>query len=346
MIQNYQVCRLPTNDPQWISFAESFPYANIFQNPVWIDLLAECYGYKPFILALKDDIDQIHAVIPLIEINSILTGKRWVSLPFSDYSIPLYKDEESLERLSQELAVLYKEKNLSLMEIRWKIPAESSFQFNSQFYLHQLHLDRDPENVMKKFHRTQRQNIHTAEKNNVEIEWGQNLEYLREFYHLHCLTRRRQGVPVQPWHFFELILRRIIERDLGFILLARAQGQCLAAGLFLHWGKTLTYKYASSSEILQNLRPNHLLTWTAIRWACENSFTIFDFGRTDKSNEGLRTYKTRWGVEETELVYSTTSLKKQQHTSGKFTVLVEKFIQKSPIWVCKLSGEVLYRHFG
>jgi len=41
----------------------------------------------------------------------------------------------------------------------------------------------------------------------------------------------------------------------------------LAAGLFLNWQRTLIYKYAASDDRGQDLRPNHLLTWTAIRWA-------------------------------------------------------------------------------
>ncbi len=346
MNQSNQLIKLDSTDPRWMSFAESSSQANVFHHPAWMNLLAECYGYKPFILALQENEDQIGAGLALMEVKSVLSGKRWVSLPFSDYFIPVYKDDEAANRLSRELADYYQEAKIPKVEIRWKIPANPSIQYGSEFYLHRLTLDRDPEVVEKKLHRTQRQNIHTAEKNGVEIEVGRQLEHVREFYRLHCITRRRQGVPVQPWHFFELIFKRLIDNDLGFVLLAHAQGQCLAAGLFLHWGKTLTYKYASSSENLQNLRPNHLLTWSAIRWGCENGFSIFDFGRTDVSNEGLRTYKSRWGVDESELVYSTLSEKTPHQSSGRLTSLMEKVIQKSPLWVCKLAGEVLYRHYG
>ena len=39
--------------------------------------------------------------------------------------------------------------------------------------------------------------------------------------------------------------------------------------------------------------------------ACDINFSVFDFGRTDLDNEGLRTFKSNWGTVETELVYST-----------------------------------------
>lgn len=177
-------------------------------------------------------------------------------------------------------------------------------------------------------HRTQRQNIKTAEKNGVQIIRGEDLDHLRVFYRLQCLTRHRQGFPVQQWRFFELLINRIISQGLGFILLAYKDDQCLAAGLFLHWNKILCYKYAASSESEQTLRPNHLITWTAVRWGCENGFKIFDFGRSDFKNEGLRTYKNRWGTDETPLTYSLLSDQSPHLSSGRMAPLMHKIIRR------------------
>lgn len=346
MNKNTSTIQLEIDNIRLQNFAESFSQSNIFHHPKWIQLLADCYGYKPRLMALSNNEDQLLAYLPLMEVKAIPTGKRWISLPFSDYSIPLFNNVQSLEELTQSLERMKQSLKVSRIEIRWELTGSSSFQPGSEFFLHRLHLEKDPEVVLKKLHRTQRQNIHIAEKSGVEIKRGTNMETMREFYHLHCLTRHRQGVPVQPWRFFKIMQEQILEKNLGFILLARAQDETLAAGLFLHWGKTLTYKYASSIEKLQNLRPNHLLTWTAIRWGCENGFSIFDFGRTDKTNDGLRTYKTRWGVEETELTYSIFSNNKEEHKQKNLISVMENIIKKSPLWFCRLSGEILYRYFG
>jgi CelD/BcsL family acetyltransferase involved in cellulose biosynthesis len=153
-------------------------------------------------------------------------------------------------------------------------------------------------------------------------------------------------MPVQPWRFFQLIFSNLIEKGRGFILLAQQDDHCLAAGLFLHWNHTLTYKYSASSDKGQNLRPNHLLTWTAIRWGCEHGFQSFDFGRTDVNDEGLRTYKHRWGAEELPLNYFTIPGRSEQPSSGKLMRTMQTIIQNSPVWVCKLAGEALYKHFA
>jgi CelD/BcsL family acetyltransferase involved in cellulose biosynthesis len=113
----------------------------------------------------------------------------------------------------------------------------------------------------------------------------------------------------------------------------------LAAGLFLHWYHTLTYKYSASDDEGQKLKPNHLLTWTAIRWGCENGFKIFDFGRTDVKDEGLRTFKNRWGAKELPLIYSTLSTVTERASSGRLMMIMQK--SSGSQLICWLAGETL-----
>ncbi len=282
----------------------------------------------------------------MLEISSALTGRRWTSLPFTDHCQPLYRDSNDLEFLTKELIRTSQNKHTPHIEVRWELPKIPGIQQKSLYVQHTLNLDQDIESISRSLHRTQRQNIKTAEKNGLYVKRGENLEYLQIFYQLHCQTRRRQGVPVQPWRFFELLFKRVIGKGHGFILLAYKDEQCLAAGLFLHWNTTLCYKYAASTGNEQTLRPNHLLTWVAVCWGCENGYKILDFGRSDNENEGLRTYKNRWGANEIPLTYSYFSNQPSKLSSGREAAFLQKFIRISPLWVCRLTGEVLYRHFG
>jgi hypothetical protein len=334
------------NDERWVAFVESSSQANIFHHPMWSNLLGECYGYQPFVVALIDNQDRLHAGLPMLDVSSLLTGRRWVSLPFTDYCSPLYEDLNALDRLTNGLINLSQAKNNHRVEVRGELTTSSAVKTSSQFVQHSVNLDRDIEEISKSLHRTQRQNIKTAEKNGIRIERGEDLAALKTFYHLHCLTRRRQGVPVQPWRFFKLLLESIIENGHGFILLAYKSDHCLAAGLFLYWRQALIYKYAASDDIEQDLRPNHLLTWTAINWGCENRIKFFDFGRTEIANEGLRTFKIRWGAAEAPLTYSFLFDDPKQVSSDSAQAVMHSVIKNSPVWACRLAGEVLYKHFG
>jgi CelD/BcsL family acetyltransferase involved in cellulose biosynthesis len=332
-------------DRRWLEYVKLKPDATIFHHPTWLNLLKECYGYRPFIFALCDTTGEIKAGLPVIEIRN-LSRRRWVSLPFSDYCPPLFDDPESLAQITNDLTTLYQTGVVPNIEVRWDLPPHPLIQSNVSYYLHTLKLDSDPQLVHRNFKRTHRQNISTAEERGVRIEWGREPNDLSHFYSMQLETRRRKGVPVQPRKFFELIGKEILGQGLGFILLAYKDNRCLAGGLFLHWQQTLTYKYAASSGEDQECRPNNLLSWIAMRWGCENGYSVFDLGRSEPENSGLRRFKCGWGAEESPLIYSSLSGKPAGNHNGKLKSIMGSVIRKSPSWVCRMTGEILYRYIS
>jgi CelD/BcsL family acetyltransferase involved in cellulose biosynthesis len=343
-----EILKLDVKDARWLSLIEKDPAATIFHHPAWMEVLSECYGYHPFILAVVDKERQISAGIPVAEITNHLAPRRWVSLPFSDYCTPLYRDEESLRHLASALVEQQHTNNCHRVEVRTALPGQPDIGVQSHFVLHTVPLEADSAIVAKRATRQQMQNVRTAEKNEIRIVRGTSLAEVGKFFRLHSLSRRRHGVPVQPWNYFKLLTRFILEKNLGFVLLAYKDNFCISAGLFLHWQRTLTYKYSATDEAYQNLRPNHLVTWTAMKWGCKNGFAIFDFGRADLDDEGLRAYKCRWGAEEAPLSYSHIPSTPESKISGESTLnnLLKKVIRRSPVWLCQFIGGILYRYVG
>lgn len=339
---------LQTTDPRWLSLIEQDPAATIFHHPAWMELLTACYGYRAFIFAVKGRDGQIRAGIPMAEVNDHLTPRRWVALPFSDYCAPLSVEEGGSGALADALVEQQQAKQSPRIEVRWTLPEQEHLQVQSSYVLHTVPLERDEAKVAKRSHRQQMQNVRTAEKNEIRIVRGAGLDEVRAFYRLHSLSRRKHGVPVQPWSFFKLLTEKLLARDLGFVLLAYKEDACISAGLFLNWQKTLTYKYSATDEASQNLRPNHLATWTAMQWGCANGYTRFDFGRADLEDEGLRSYKRRWGAEETPLCYSyiPTAPQASKAGDGKLGGLLKEIIRRSPVWVGQSAGELFYRFMG
>lgn len=153
--------------------------------------------------------------------------------------------------------------------------------------------------------RTIRYSIRKAERCGVTIEEATTPEGVGEFYRLHLLTRAKHGVPSQPLRFFHGLLDGLAPGAVPSVLLARDGGATIAAGFFIEFNRALYFKYsASDPECLASKTPNHLLTWHAIRTACERGLESFDFGRTSLSNEGLCRYKRMWGAGESPLAYS------------------------------------------
>jgi lipid II:glycine glycyltransferase (peptidoglycan interpeptide bridge formation enzyme) len=216
---------------------------------------------------------------------------------------------------------------------------------SGKFYWHTTALSLDPEAVFRRFKQSQVQrNIRRAEKEGVTVHVGTTWENMQLFYGLHINTRRRQGVPVQPIGYFRSLWKNLVSEGLGFIALAYHHKQLLAAAVFLHWKKTITYKYGASDSRFWGLRPNNLIMWQAIRWGCENGYQVFDWGRTDLEDEGLRDFKLGWGSEEKMLQY-TILADRPPHPAGqgRLRKAMKIVIQHSPTWVCRVMGELFYR---
>jgi hypothetical protein len=134
---------------------------------------------------------------------------------------------------------------------------------------------------------------------------------------------------------------RMLEPGLGFVLLAYAGGVPIAGAVFLASDGTVIYKYSASKREAWSLRPNDLLLWTAIRWAIENDFRLFDFGRTPSSQHGLRAFKAGW-TDEHVLAYSTIARRPSGMSLARWAG-VGSLVRHSPPWVARYLGELFYR---
>jgi lipid II:glycine glycyltransferase (peptidoglycan interpeptide bridge formation enzyme) len=129
------------------------------------------------------------------------------------------------------------------------------------------------------------------------------------------------------------------------VLVARAGNHPVAAGVFLSGVSTVFYKNSASNDSGTRLRANNAILWHAIRWACLNGYSIFDFGRTDFASEGLREFKRGWGTEEISLTYTVRGLSKASGSSAaRMARLMRPFIQRTPMFVCRGIGRTLYRY--
>ncbi len=336
---------LSPGDARWESFISTHQQACIFHHPAWVNCLAKSYKYHPYILALTGSHGRIEAGLPMLQIIRPFTSRRSVSLPFSDHCAPLFDNRQDLDLLLDEFTKA-NEGIPNKIEIRWNYSTNPLYTTATHFVLHNISLCPDFPQVASSIHSMHTRNARAAQKRGVRVELKNDLRSVRIFYDLHTRTRRFQGVPVQPWDFFELIFSDIIDKGLGFVILAYHENKCLAGAVFLHWQSTLTYKYGASSRESLNLRPNDLIFWTAIQWGCEHGFTSLDLGRTDLENHGLREYKSRWGAVEIPLTYSYLPGDSKTSALNKLMPVLNQVIRHSPLFLCRLAGKMLYGYFG
>ena len=336
---------LELEDPRWTSFVERREDALAFHRPAWARLIAEAYGFPTFVFAMLDERGGVIAGTPIAEVKSPFGRRRWVSLPFTDELPPLHDPGADGFEFAAGLDSAWRAAGVHSLELRAPL-AYAGAHRRSDAVVHRLPLGADPDALFRRFHRSQVQrNIRRAEREHVRVRVGESEEALTStFYDLHVGTRRRLGVPVQTRRFFRLLWRRLIEPGDGFVLIAEAGREPIAAAVFLVGARSITYKYGASNAAAWSLRPNHLLFWTAIRRACECGYDELDFGRTDLSDTGLRAFKAGWGTVEEPLEYMTLCDGPLSQARGRAAHLLSGLIRRSPTFVCRALGALFYRY--
>jgi len=233
-------------------------------------------------------------------------------------------------------------------EIRTLSPAVTDAR-PASYFLHTLDLTGTEAEIFSTFHKDSVQRrIRRARKLDIRLEKSGG-EALRLFYRLHCQTRRRQGVPIQPFRFFEMLWQILPATAQPSVYLARLGHTYIAGMIVIHFGKTAYYKFGASDPEFFSSAVNQLLMWEAIRDAKQGGCTAFDFGRTSVSNPGLRAYKSRWGTKEHPLDYLQLPRAGRSRSLTETSALhrgIRRIVRCLPISVNRLAGELLYRHLA
>ena len=337
----------PIADPRWARFVDATPGASVFAHPAWLELLTRCYRYEFSALCATGDDGEFVLGMPLARVESRLTGRRLVSLPFSDYCPPVRAVDAGPDadfRLADALADLRRSSGLKV-EIHDAFPQIEGAHVVSRFFLHRLELENDADAVLRRASKSQKSSRTKARREGVTTRVGTDRAALDTFYGLHLRTRRRLGVPTQPRRFIRAF-EQLFARGLGYVLIADYQGQPIAAAVFLTFADTTVYKYGASDERHLGLRPNNLVLAEAIRTACESGHTTFDFGRTDATNDGLAAFKRSFGAAERELSYTYLADDVPAEGHGRLDKVLAGVIQRGPQWTGQAIGSALYRHVG
>jgi hypothetical protein len=337
----------PLNFRDWDEWLASAPDATIFHSVEWARVLTESYGYRPMYFSMGINADP-PVLLPLMEVSSFLTGRRGVSLPFSDQCSPLLTHNIGPVELKDIVFEHGRREGWRFVEFRDGTLFNEADTPAISFYLHQLDLTCDLARYLETIRHGTRSSLNKARRAGVSTSFENSDEAMETFYRLNCLTRKRHGLPPQPPEFFKRLLDHIIVRRLGIIMTVSHEGRPAAAAVCLHFGRNAIMKYAAHDLAVQAVRPNNMLVWEAIRWHAENGFHVLSFGRSDMKNQGLRWFKNGWNLKERVLRYYKYDLK-QNCTVAQSRPLVDwspRIFSRMPVPLLRSIGRVLYKHMG
>jgi CelD/BcsL family acetyltransferase involved in cellulose biosynthesis len=338
----------PLRDPRWQAFIEWHADSSAFHRVEWLRALQSCYGYVPRALTLTAPDSPLQNALPYCEVSSSLTGKRLVSLPFSDHCEPLVSHPQELDALLGAAAEKVDAKRWKYFEMRPLLrvpPSPSVLAVSETFYFHRLNLRPSEEILFKRFHKDSVQRkIRRAAREGLRYEDGSSDKLLRCFYKLLVMTRRRQGFPPQPLKWFRTLIA-----CMGSNLKIRVafKGETpVTSILTISHKRTLIYKYGCSDRRFNNLGGMAMLFWNAIQEAKATGMDDLDMGRSGTENAGLVTFKERWGAERSTVKYWRYPIQATHSKSESFIKYASRFVPLAPNASLELLGKFLYRHIG
>jgi len=129
----------PTQFPDWDSLILRHSEASFFHSAAWAKVLQKAYGFTPLYFTIFDG-GLLSACLPVMEIDSFLTGRRGVSLPFSDYCEPLASSQEEFQELFTEATEYGKQHRWKSLELRGGGSFLATHPASSTYLLHTLDL--------------------------------------------------------------------------------------------------------------------------------------------------------------------------------------------------------------
>ncbi|HEX3627578.1 MAG TPA: GNAT family N-acetyltransferase [Verrucomicrobiae bacterium] len=317
---------------------------SFFHGTAWAKVLTETYGYEPVYFVSGET----GAVLPLMEVDSPLTGQRGVALPFTDVCEPLCADRVEFHKLFRNAVELGVARGWKYIEFRGGEPSFNGAAPSLAFYGHSIEIPPDEETFISQLKNPVRRAIRKAEKSGVRVEISRDLEAVKQYYVLHCQSRKRHGLPPQPFSFFRNIHRHALLDGSGMVVLAHWGKVPVAGAMFLHSGDKAIYKFGASDDTFQHLRGNNLVFREAIGWLSRNGFKKLDLGRTSIVNEGLRRFKLGWNADETTIRYYRFCLRQKNFVSmrDEGSGWHNQIFKKLPLSISRIAGEILYRHWA
>lgn len=153
-----------------------------------------------------------------------------------------------------------------------------------------LDLQPGPEALFKELHASRRKNVRHGLRAGVEVFRAKTEEEAKSFYEVnvgwHHTKRKKIKSPQMPWDAF---LERFRQNDNFAYMVARYSGKVIAGiSLRVFPGGLVEFSNHSSLDEFLYLKPNEVLQWKCIEWACQQGFRRCSLG-------GAHTFHRRFG---------------------------------------------------
>jgi len=330
----------------WDDLIAEHPGSSVFHSSHWAKVLSETYNYIPRYFIQQSE-KGLEFMLPVMEVRSSLTGIRGISLPFTDFCEPYIERKAGFNEIFERVTGSGKDFKWKFLEIRGGGDLLENINPSLEYFGHKLKLTNET-GLWAGLKSNTKRNIKKAQKEGVTVDIAGSAQAMHEFYRLNCITRRKHGLPPQPYQFFRNVYEHIIKAGFGSIISAFYGRTIIAASIYFHSEDQVLYKYGASDIAHIHTRANQLIMWEAIKHYTGMGYTSLDFGKTDMNNDGLRRYKLSWGTSERKIKYFRYDLRTDQFITDQTREegWYNHIFSRMPLPLLRAVGKLTYRHIA
>jgi hypothetical protein len=281
----------------WAQTHAALADRTIFQSPAWLNFLTATQNGEPVLGVLRDGAGTAGYFTGMVVRKF---GLRIMGSPFPGWSTSYMGF--NLQAGVSKCAALDALKRFAFRDLRCahlelmdrKFTSEEMDEYGLQWTAlngFEIDLTRDEDEIFGSFQPPCRRAIRKSVRLGVRVEESQASGFVNEYYaQLEDVFAKQGLVPTYNIRRVEELVRHM--GPSGSLLLLRArdsEGRCIATGIFIFISSTTMYFWGGASwRSHQELRPNDLLMWTAMRIGKSRGMRILDLG-------GAGAYKKKFG---------------------------------------------------
>ncbi len=283
---------------RWDQYVMESDRATCYHLIAWKDIIENSFNHQTFYVLAEDHEHTIRGILPLVRLKSFFFGNFMVSLPFFNYGGICADNDEIRDRLLQKAVQLSQEGGATHIELRHTHPIDGLLVKTAKVSM-RLGLPHRSEELWNSFSTKLRTKVRRPSKEGMYTKIGRE-EELQSFYTVFSNNMRDLGTPVYSKEFFRNIMKEF--PDAWICTVYTRTGLPIASGFLIGFKDILEIPWGSSLKQYNHYKPNMLLYWSSLMFACEKGFRTFDFGRSTPG-EGTYQFKEQWGAKPAQLYW-------------------------------------------
>jgi len=331
------------DEARWDAFVRATQGGSFYHLSGWRSIIERHLRHPAHYLYCERD-GAITAVLPLVNVKSLLFGNALISVPFLVYGGPVGADSESIDLVVTAARELACELAVDHLELRNRTRLEGDWHSRDSYVTFRKRIDPDPDKNLMAIPRKQRAMIRKGIKAGLEVEFDQ---YTGRLHAAMVACKRNLGTP-----FFAASWLRAIKEAFGEqveITTVTLAGRTVCSVMSFRFGDEILPYYGGGGDLARELKGNDFMYWAVMEKACQDGIEIFDYGRSMVGSGAYR-FKKHWGFEPEPLPYQYYLVGAEappnlNPSNPRYRLLINAW-KNLPLPVAALIGPPLARRLG